>query len=124
MSEIKTKSFRDLLTWQHSHQLVLQIYRVTKIFPREEVHSLTDQIRRAAVSISSNIAESYGRRSVKEKVQFFNMAMGSLTEVENQLIISHDLGYLSLLDYDKIMNELISTGKLLNKLISTTKSSF
>lgn len=124
MEEIKTKSFRDLLTWQHSHQLVLRIYRITKNFPSSELHSLTNQIRRAAVSISSNIAESYGRRSSKEKIQFFNMAMGSLTEVENQLIISLDLGYINQLNYEEIMGLIVSTGKLLNKLISTTKSSF
>lgn len=117
----KTTSFRDLFAWQLSHQLVLLVYKVTKKFPRDEIHSLTDQVRRAVVSVSSNIAESYGRRSIKEKLQFFNMAMGSLTEVENQIIIGHDLGYISEDEYGSVIEKLLSTGRVLNKLISATK---
>lgn len=122
MSYDKIQSFRDLLVWQQAHQLVLSIYKTTKTFPREEMYSLIDQIRRAVVSVTSNIAEGFGRRSYKEKLQFYNLAMGSLTEVENQIDISHDLGYISRTSYDEFVERILSVKKLLNRLMTATKS--
>ncbi|MBI2325806.1 four helix bundle protein [Candidatus Collierbacteria bacterium] len=122
MSYDKIQSFRDLLVWQQAHQLVLSIYKTTKTFPREEMYSLVDQIRRAVVSVTSNIAEGFGRRSYKEKLQFYNLAMGSLTEVENQIDISHDLGYISRASYDEFVERILSVKKLLNRLMTATKS--
>lgn len=84
--------------------------------------SLTDQLKRASVSITSNIAEGFGRWSSKEKAQFYHLSMGSLTEVENQITIAKDLGYINLEKYHHIEEQVISVGKLLNRLISSTKS--
>src|SRR3989344_4777875 len=120
MSYDKIQSFRDLLVWQQAHQLVLSIYKTTKTFPREEMYSFVDQIRRAVVSVTSNIAEGFGRRSYKEKLQFYNLAMGSLTEVENQIDISHDLGYISRASYDEFVERILSVKKLLNRLMTAT----
>lgn len=77
----KIKTFTDLNVWKESHILVILIYKESKNFPRDEIYSLTNQIRKAAVSITSNIAEGYSRQSYKEKIQFYHIAQGSLTEV-------------------------------------------
>src|SRR5258708_1498266 len=89
------KSYRDLETWQTAMGLVAQIYRVTKIFPKDELYSLTSQLRRAAVSVPSNIAEGQGRDSTKEFLHHLSIAHGSLCEVETQLLIAQRLEYLS-----------------------------
>ncbi|MFA5925935.1 MAG: four helix bundle protein [Parcubacteria group bacterium] len=91
----KIKSFTDLIVWQEGHKLAILIYKETKNFPKEEIYSLTNQMRRAATSITSNIAEGFGRRTYKEKVQFYYQAQGSLTELKNQILLAHDIGYLS-----------------------------
>jgi len=90
----KIKSFTDLTTWQEGHKLVIEVYTITKSFPKEEIYSLTSQMRRAAASITSNIAEGFGRHSYKEKIQFYYVAQGSLTELKNQILIARDVGYL------------------------------
>jgi four helix bundle protein len=86
----KIKSFTDLNAWKQGHALVLLIYGMTKQFPKEEMFGLTNQIRRAVVSITSNISEGFSRNSSKEKAQFYFTALGSLTEVQNQLLIARD----------------------------------
>jgi four helix bundle protein len=91
--------FTDLKAWQETHLLGLEVYRVTKAFPREEVFGLTAQIRRSAVSIPSNIAEGFNRTSRKEKAQFYSVAMGSLAELQSQLHMARDLGFLSTQDH-------------------------
>jgi four helix bundle protein len=91
--EYKIQKFTDLVAWQKAHQLALQIYQLTKDFPADERFGLVNQMRRAAVSISSNIAEGYGRGTAKDKVHFYLMAQGSLYEIESQLLIALDLGY-------------------------------
>jgi len=88
-----SKSFQELLVWQKSHALVIEIYLISKNFPKDELYGLTNQLRRAAVSIPSNIAEGYGRYSIAEKVRFFNIAQGSLNEVKYYLILAKDLNY-------------------------------
>ncbi len=87
----KTQSFRDLLVWQKSYQLVKTIYVLTKQFPQEEVYGLSQQMRRAAVAIPSNIAEGYGRQSKKGYRHFLAIAYGSLCELETQYLLSIDL---------------------------------
>ena len=116
------KSFTDLLVWRQAHELVLEIYKITKIFPTDEKYGLTDQIRRAAISITSNIAEGFSRGGYKEKCQFYYMSLGSLTEVQNQLLVARDVGYVSSLEFDRMADKTVSTQKLLNRFISTTKS--
>ena len=122
MENDKIKSFTDLSVWQEGHKLVIMVYRVTKEFPKEELFSLTNQIRRAVVSITSNIAEGFSRQGYKEKLQFYYISLGSLTEVQDQLLIAKDLNYLAPTDFDKLVKQVISVHKLLNAFISKTKT--
>ena len=94
MSE-KLKSYKDLKVWQRSYQLCLEIYKITKGFPDEEKYGLTSQLRRAAVSVPSNISEGYGRKTTPEYIQFLYIAYGSVCEIETQILLSGDLGYIS-----------------------------
>jgi four helix bundle protein len=89
----KSRKFQDLVVWQKSHKLVLEIYKVTYSFPKDEIFGLTSQIRRAAVSVPANIVEGYKRRSKAEKVRFFNISQASLEEVRYYLILAEDLDY-------------------------------
>ncbi len=91
---MRTKSFRDLIVWQKSYKLVLEIYKITESFPKTETFGLSQQIRKAAVSIPSNIAEGYGRKHKKEYNQFLSIAYGSLLEVETQYSLAADLKYV------------------------------
>lgn len=117
----KIRSFTDLNAWKEGHKLVLDIYGVTKKFPKEEQFGITNQIRRAVVSFTSNIAEGFSRNSFKEKLNFYSIALGSLTEVQNQLIISRDIGYLSNDNFKKLANQTIIASKLINGLIKKSK---
>lgn len=90
----KTKTFQDLMVWQKGHQFVLEVYTMTKSFPKEEIYGLTSQFRRAAISITANIAEGYKRINKKEKLRFYNIAQASLEECRYFLIVSKDLNYL------------------------------
>ena len=122
-NSVKTiKEFTDLLAWQEAHKLVLLIYKTTKKFPKEELYSLTDQIRRASVSITSNIAEGFGRQSYKEKIQFYYLAQGSLVEVKNQIIIARDVGYIRPDVYESIKLQSENAHRLLQGLIKKSKS--
>ena len=118
----RIKDFKDLIVWQESHKLVLAIYKITKSFPKEEIFGLTSQIRRAAVSITSNIAEGFGRQGYKEKVQFYYLAQGSLTELKNQLLIAKDIGYLKEKQFSEAASQANDAHKLLQGLITKTKS--
>ena len=122
MDKGKIKSFTDLNAWQESHQLVLTIYKITKDFPKEEIFALTSQIRRAVISITSNIAEGFSRNSSKEKLQFYHVALGSLTEVQNQLLVERDVGYISKEIFDKVAERTIVVSKLIHGLMKTVIS--
>ncbi len=113
--------FTDLVAWRKNHELVIEIYKVTKNFPREEVFGLTDQLRRAAVSITSNIAEGFGRRTIADKTHFYDMARGSLNEIKNQLLISHDVGYLDKEQFSGLALQADECGKILYGLIKATR---
>jgi len=89
------KNYRDLKVWQKSYRLCLDLYRITKKFPKEERYGLTSQIRRAAVSIPSNIAEGYGRKTTADYLRFLYIAYGSIGELETQLLLSGDLNYVN-----------------------------
>lgn len=117
----KIKSFTDLIAWRKAHTLVLLIYETAKTFPREEQFGLVNQIRRAAVSITSNISEGFSRSSYKEKSQFYSMALGSLTEVQNQLLIARDLKYITQEKFTELADRTIIINKLLNGLIKKSK---
>ena len=122
MTEKKIQSFTDLNAWKESHKFVLLIYKKTTPFPKEEVFGITNQIRRAAVSIVSNIAEGFGRQSYKEKVQFYSIAQGSNLEIQSQMLVARDLQFLKENDFQEIADQSIVVGKLLSGLIRTTKS--
>ncbi len=118
----KIKSFTDLIAWQEAHKLAIVVYKTTQDFPRQEIYSLIDQIRRCVVSITSNIAEGFSRQGKKEKIQFFYMAKGSLTELQNQLLLARDVGYLDRDKFNKIAEQTIIVGKLISGLIRSLKS--
>ncbi len=112
------KDFRDLTVWQKAMDLVTEVYKITKRFPRVELYALSDQIRRAAVSIPSNIAEGYGRNGQKEYCRYLNIARGSKYEVETQLMISVRLGYSDEEQIRTAMTLCDEIGKMLNAMIA------
>ena len=112
-----SQHYRDLMVWQKAIELVTDIYRVTRGFPKDELYGLTSQIRRAAVSIPSNIAEGQGRLTRGEFRQFLGQARGSYAELETQLIIARNLGYLS--QPGNLIEKLAEVGRLLNGLLSS-----
>ncbi len=116
------RSFTDLLAWQKGHQIVILIYSQTKKFPKEEMFGLTNQVRRAIVSFTSNIAEGFSRNSYKEKLQFYYMAIGSLTEVQNQILIARDVGYITSDEFNQIAIKTIEAAKITQGLIKSTKT--
>ena len=116
------KSYTDLDVWIESRKLVKSIYVLTKSFPKEEMYGLTSQIRRSSISIPSNIAEGIGRQSNKETLHFLHIAKGSLNEVETQLYLSVDLGFVSNKDLKDILENVITSKKLLNGFIKYFKS--
>ncbi len=87
------KNFQDLIVWQRAHQFVLEVYRLTDSFPRNELYGLTSQLRRAAVSVPANIAEGFRKHSRQDKARYMNISQGSLEECRYYLILAHDLGY-------------------------------
>ncbi len=111
--------FKNLLVWQQAHELTLEIYRVTRFFPEEERFGLLSQIRRAVVSVESNIAEGNARNTTKDFLQFLYVARGSLAEIEAQLLIAKDLGYICPSEHVKIDSLRLSINKLLNLLIKS-----
>ncbi|MEI6296752.1 MAG: four helix bundle protein [bacterium] len=117
----KIKSFTDLNTWKEGHSLALSVYEITKSFPKEEIFSLTNQMRRCAVSITSNIAEGFSRRSKKEKIQFYSISLGSITELQNQLIISKDIKYLMQEKFTTMFDQATKTQRMIYGLIKSAK---
>jgi four helix bundle protein len=118
----KIKSFTDLVAWQKAHQLVINIYKTTDKFPKKEIFGLINQMRRCAVSITSNVAEGFSRQGVKEKIQFYYLALGSITELQNQLLIAKDINYLSKEKFDELAKQTIEVHKLINGLIKSLKN--
>lgn len=116
------KNFTDLDAWKEGHKLVVVIYRIVEKFPSKEKYILTSQILRAVISITSNLAEGFGRQGVKEKIQFYYMAQASLTEVQNQLIIAKDVGYIKVNNFKKLYEQTIIVHKLIGGLIRSIKS--
>ncbi len=110
------KSFTELEVWKRAHGVVLEIYKLTNPFPRSEQFGVVSQIRRAAYSIPSNIAEGFGRRSTKELLQFLTISNGSLEELRYFLILSRDLRYLSPLDFEKLEKDLKAVAQMLEAL--------
>ena len=116
MSEIN--SYRDLDVWKQSRQLVKSVYQLSRSFPKEEQFGLTNQLRRAAISVPSNVAEGSGRNHSKDSIQFFFIARGSLYEIETQLIISFDLEYISDSHLKEVLEQVTRCKKLINGFIN------
>lgn len=122
MKNGKIQTFTDLHVWKEGHLLVLDVYKTTKDFPKEETYSLVDQMRRAAASITANIAEGFGRQTYKEKLQYYYLAQGSLTELKNFILISKDVGYIDTKTFDDLVYQSNLTHQILQGLIQKTKS--
>ena len=116
------KTHKNLDVWQNSVELVTEIYMLTNAFPENEKFGLTNQIRRSAVSIPSNIAEGAGRHSKKEFSRFLNIAQGSATELETQLIISKNLNFIDYEQYENKIEKLTSIMKMLSGLVRSLKN--
>lgn len=110
------QSYRELIAWQRSIDVVTEVYRVTESFPRREIYGLTAQIRRAAVSVPSNIAEGQARHSQKEFMRFLSTARGSLAEVQTQLLIAQNLSYIDTEKAETLHHQTVNVCQLINAL--------
>ena len=116
------KDFRQLKVWEKSHQLALEIYKATKHFPKEELYGLTSQIRRSSMSIPTNIAEGCGRFTDADFARFVQIAMGSASETEYQLILARDLEFLPKDSYEKLHTEVEEVKRMLASLLKTIRT--
>lgn len=122
MAGNKITIFTDLEAWKQGHSLVLEVYSASKTFPRDELFALTSQMRRSVVSVTSNIAEGFSRGTYRDKAYFYSMALGSLTELQNQLFIARDLKYISGENFTSIYSHSIQVHKLVNGLLKYSRS--
>ena len=114
---MKTSNYKELQVWQKAMNLVVEIYNLTKLLPKEETYAISDQIRRAAVSIPSNIAEGQSRNSAKEVIQFLSIARGSLAELETQLLICVKVNLLTNENINNAQIAIIEIGKMIKGLM-------
>lgn len=113
-SEFGVRSFEDLLVWQEAQELAVAIYKITKLYPKDELFGITNQLRRAASSVSANIAEGFGRITVKDKLQFLAIAYGSLLETKNFVYLSGKLNYIDDAQQTQLLEQCTRCQKLLN----------
>jgi|ERR1017187_3007828 four helix bundle protein len=116
------QDFRKLQVWQKRHQLSLEVYRITVNFPRREIFGLSSQVRRAAVSITANLAEGCGRNTDADLVRFVQMAFGSACELESHLELARDLKYLSSSDHRKLLDQVVEIKRMLSGLLSKIRT--
>ena len=114
---MKIKSFRDLNVWKLGKKIVIDVYRITKTFPNDELYGLVGQMRRASLSIPSNIAEGFNRIHNREYRQFLYVALGSCAELETQIEIAFELGYISQTRHDQLLEDMDHESKMLRNLI-------
>jgi len=122
MENRKIKSFTDLNTWKEAHKLVLLVYKLTNKFPKTEQFGLTSQLKRAVISVSSNIAEGFSRRTKADKQHFYYHAISSLTETQNQLLVARDVGYINNSQFGEVASQSVATAKLIRALIKSALS--
>ena len=115
--------FKQLKVWQKAHQFTLRVYKITGTFPKDEQYGLVSQLRRASASIPTNIAEGYGRSGQIERGHFLNIAIGSANEIEYQLLLSKDLGYLTESEHEKCRAFIVEIRKMLTSLHGKIKNS-
>lgn len=108
------KTFQEIIVWQKAHQLTIEIYDITKTFPKEEKFGLVSQMRRCVISIPSNITEGFKRKSLKDSLRFYNIAEGSLEELKYQLLLAKDIKYINEETYKRLIDLAEEVGKLLN----------
>ena len=111
------RDYRELVAWQEARELVKRVYALSRCFPREDLYGLTQQFRRAAISVPSNIAEGYGRGTRKDYVRFLQMARGSLYELHTQLLLAEDLGHATQEELKPAMQQVETCSRLLHALI-------
>jgi len=116
------QDFRKLIVWEKSYDLALETYKAPKLFPKEELHGLVSQIRRASISIPANIAEGCGRYTKGELVRFLDIAMGSISEVDCYLQFTHDLSYITQDDYTNYNQKLVEVRRMLIALIQKVRN--
>ncbi len=116
------RNYRDLQTWNKAHALTLELYKMSRRFPREEIYGLTSQLRRAASSIGANLAEGCGRQSNSEFARFVKISMGSASELDYHLLLSQDLGFLEPEAYQRMSKHLTEVRKMLAALLSTVET--
>ena len=116
------KNYKELKVWQKAYQLCIMIYKITKHFPREEKYGLTSQIRRSAVSVPSNIAEGYGRKTTQEYIQSLYIANGSHCELETQIMLSKDLGYIKPEEVETLQRDIEEVERMLKALIKSLQN--
>jgi four helix bundle protein len=119
---VKINRFSDLTVWQKAHELTLEIYRVTEKFPRSEQFGIVSQLRRAAASVSANIAEGFGRRTTKELLRCLQISRGELEETRYFLILSRDLGFITSDEFESMNDRCDSVGQLINALGRSLKN--
>jgi len=112
------KSFKELIVWQKAHQLVLNVYKATKHFPKEEMYGLTSQLRRSSVSVAANIAEGFKKKGIADKLKYMNTAQGSLSESDYHLLLANDLEYF---DTNGLLNDVDEVGRLLESYMKGIK---
>ena len=123
MNEIK--SYKDLLIWKKGITIVKLVYQLVKTFPQEEMYALSSQLKRASVSIPSNIAEGYGRNTDKSFSHFLDITRGSLFEIETQLIIAKELGFITNLElFQELLNQIEEESKMINAFSKTLKANY
>ena len=116
------RDFKKLKVWQKGHEFTLHVYQVSKTFPSSERYRLTNQIRRASVSIPSNISEGCGRDTNPDLIRFFHIAMGSASEVEYQLLLAHDLSYLNGKDYQQLQGKVTEIKRMMTGFVKKLKA--
>ena len=116
------KSYRDLEVWKKGRTLVKEVYQLTQCFPKEELYGLTSQLRRAVVSVPSNIADGHSRSGTKDFIQFISIAIGSLAETETQILLSQDLGYAKESEIIKTIDHIQELQRMLHALRTSLKA--
>jgi four helix bundle protein len=116
------KNYRDLQVWKKAHDLTLELYRVSQRFPREEIYGITGQLRRAAVSIGANLAEGCGRRTSTELARFVRIALGSASELDYQLLLSRDLGFMAAEEFTSASASLTEVRKMLTSFLNSVEA--
>ena len=116
------KNFKELIVWQKSYQLCLEVYRITTPFPKEEKYGLTSQIRRSVVSIPSNIAEGYGRKTTLDYIRMLYISYGSVCELETQVLLAGDLGLIEKSEMSTLKKEIAEIERMLKALITSLES--